>query len=356
MRFRRATLDAFASELAPVVVASDELEARVAPALERLRIPAGQLQALTGIRERRWWEEGQPLADAAARAGKKALARAGVPVQDLGALIYAGVCRERFEPATACRVAHFLGLSGKTLVRDISNACLGALNGVIDIANAIELGHIRAGMVVCCESAREINERAIATLLAHPTPANYRETLATFTGGSGAAAIVVTDGSYAPAKPRLEAAVVRAWPEKHELCWWGLADDLDRPIPHLAGSATHVRQAMVTDSVAVLRDGIELGRQTWADLHAELPDWQGSVDRVVGHQVGGPHREAMLRAFRLGPDQDFSIFEHLGNMGSAALPSAVGLAQDRGFLQPGRKVALLGIGSGLNCLMLGVRW
>jgi 3-oxoacyl-[acyl-carrier-protein] synthase-3 len=113
---------------------------------------------------------------------------------------------------------------------------------------------------------------------------------------------------------------------------------------------------MVTDSVAVLRDGIELGRQTWADLHAELPDWQGSVDRVVGHQVGGPHREAMLRAFRLGPDQDFSIFEHLGNMGSAALPSAVGLAQDRGFLQPGRKVALLGIGSGLNCLMLGVRW
>ena len=69
MRFRRATLDAFASELAPVVVASDELEARVAPALERLRIPAGQLQALTGIRERRWWEEGQPLADAAARAG-----------------------------------------------------------------------------------------------------------------------------------------------------------------------------------------------------------------------------------------------------------------------------------------------
>ena len=356
MLFRRTTLDSFACELAPVVVASDELETRVASALEKLRIPAGQLQALTGIRERRWWEEGQPLAEAAARAGKKALARAGVPVTDLGGLIYAGVCRERFEPATACRVAHFLGIQPQVLVRDISNACLGVLNGVIDLANAIELGQIRAGLVVSCESAREINERAIATLLESPTAANYRETLATFTGGSGAAAVVVTDGSYTAGRPRLEGAAARAWPARHGLCWWGLTDKHDLPIPHLAGSADLVRQTMVTDSVAVLRDGMDLGQRTWADLHATLPEWQGVVDRVVGHQVGGPHREAMLRAFRLGPDQDFSTFEHLGNMGSAALPAAVALAQDRGFLDSGRKVALLGIGSGLNCLMLGVRW
>ena len=30
-------------------------------------------------------------------------------------------------------------------VYDVSNACLGVLNGMVDIANRIELGQIRAG-------------------------------------------------------------------------------------------------------------------------------------------------------------------------------------------------------------------
>jgi 3-oxoacyl-[acyl-carrier-protein] synthase-3 len=32
------------------------------------------------------------------------------------------------------------------------------------------------------------------------------------------------------------------------------------------------------------------------------------------------------------------------------------MADDAGVLQAGQRIALLGIGSGLNCLMLGVQW
>ena len=46
----------------------------------------------------------------------------------------------------------------------------------------------------------------------------------------------------------------------------------------------------------------------------------------------------------------------LGNTGSAALPSALALAAEQGALRSGQKAALLGIGSGLNCLMLAVEW
>ena len=84
----------------------------------------------------------------------------------LDVLIYGGVCREYFEPATACRVASVLGVSPEAAVYDVSNACLGVLNGLVDIANRIEIGQIRAGMVVACETAREINEIVIAQLLA----------------------------------------------------------------------------------------------------------------------------------------------------------------------------------------------
>jgi 3-oxoacyl-[acyl-carrier-protein] synthase-3 len=46
----------------------------------------------------------------------------------------------------------------------------------------------------------------------------------------------------------------------------------------------------------------------------------------------------------------------LGNTGAASLPSTFALGAESGFLKSGDRVALLGIGSGLNCLMLGAEW
>ena len=96
----------------------------------------------------------------------RALEASSVDASELEVLIYGGVCREYFEPATACRVASVIGVSPEAAVYDVSNACLGVLNGLVDIANRIEMGQIRAGMVVACETAREINEIVIDQLLA----------------------------------------------------------------------------------------------------------------------------------------------------------------------------------------------
>ena len=38
------------------------------------------------------------------------------------------------------------------------------------------------------------------------------------------------------------------------------------------------------------------------------------------------------------------------------VPLTLAMAHEQGFLQAGDRVGLLGIGSGLNCLMLGVQW
>src|SRR6516162_11788465 len=164
MRYSRAFIDAIGYELPPVVVTTRELEARLRPVYEALHLQEGQLEALTGIVERRWWEPGYPLSEGAVRAARKALEASQVRPQDVEVLLYAAVCREEFEPATACRVAAELGINPET-VYDISNACLGVLNGIVDIANRIELGHVRAGLVVSCETAREINDAMIERML-----------------------------------------------------------------------------------------------------------------------------------------------------------------------------------------------
>lgn len=164
-KFERVHLTSLGYELGPVVVSSAELEERLAPVYDQLNLQAGQLEAWTGISERRWWQPGFALSAGAIAAGRKALRKAAVNPSEVGVLIYAGVCRENFEPATACAVADGLGLRGGAFVYDLSNACLGVLNGMIEVANRIELGQIRAGLVVSCETAREINELALERLL-----------------------------------------------------------------------------------------------------------------------------------------------------------------------------------------------
>jgi acyl-CoA:acyl-CoA alkyltransferase len=347
MKYSKVYIESLGYELAPVVVTSAELESRLEPLYKTLHFAPGQLQALTGIRERRWWEPGFPLSRGAAAAGKKALTASGISASEIGALVYTGVCREQFEPATACRVAASLGVSGNAAVFDLSNACLGVLNGILEVANRIELGQIKAGLVVSCESARDINDIMITRMLADPRMENFASSLATLTGGSGAVAVLLTDGSFSKSgRRRLRGGLTQAAPEHHALCLWGIAPD---------GKGGFV-QSMSTDAVNVMNFGVELGRRTWAQFLPEV-DWNSDdVDRVVCHQVGSAHQSAILKTLGIPLDKDFTTYEFLGNMGTVSLPLTAALADERDILSKGDRVAFLGIGSGLNCLMLGVDW
>ena len=354
-KYHRVFLSSLGYELGPEVVTSAEIEERLSPVYQSLNIHPGQIEAWTGISERRWWQPDARLSAGAIAAARKAIAKTSVRAADLGVVIYAGVCRENFEPATACAVADALGVKGDASVYDLSNACLGVLNGMLDIANRIELGQIRAGLVVSCESAREINEIMLARLVSLANRAGagmdtFAEAIATFTGGSGAVAMLLTDGSFARAPGagghRLLGAVSQVAPEHHQLCRWGLEP----------ASGLQQAQFMATDSVAVLKYGVQLGQQTWHAFLKEL-DWTPElVDRVICHQVGSGHQDAILKSLQLAREKDFTTYRYLGNMGTAALPVTAAIAEERGVLKAGQRVAFLGIGSGLTCLMMGLEW
>jgi 3-oxoacyl-[acyl-carrier-protein] synthase-3 len=345
MKYSHVFIDAIGYELPSLVVTTQELEARLRPVYQALRVSEGQLEALTGIAERRWWEPDYPLSRGAVQAARKALAQTRVRPQDVEVLIYAGVCREQFEPATACHVAADLGIAPES-VFDLSNACLGVLNGIVDIANRIELGQVRAGLVVSCETAREINDAMIDAMLQNRGMDLFKTSLATLTGGSGAVAVLVTDGSFAAApRRRLVGGIMQAAPQYHGLCRWGLE-----------GMLNTARQFMSTDSVSVLRYGLELGLKTWHAFLTRLGWGADTVDKIIFHQVGASHRDSILKTLGIAEEKEFSTYPFLGNMGTVSLPLTAALAEEREFLRPGDRVGFLGIGSGLNCLMLGIDW
>lgn len=354
MQYARVFIDDISYQLAPRIVSSEEIEQRLAPVYKALRIPKGQLKAFTGIEQRRWWDEGFSYSDGAIAAAKKCLTKTNFNIDDIGAIIYTGVCREGFEPATACRVAAKLGANNQTVIHDISNACLGAMNGIIDIANRIELGQIKAGLVVSCESAHTIVESSINYLLENPSMAVFADTLATLTGGSGATAILLTDGSfYNNGKNqllkghKLLTVTSKSSSGDFDICRWGME-------PVVASGL--YKEVMSTDATLLLKKGMALGNLTWQDFLVESGWQKTDVDKLICHQIGSVNRKHVLEQLDISEQQDFITYPTLGNMGTVSLPVTAAIATEQKFLNKNDKVAFLGIGSGLSCIMMGIEW
>lgn len=346
MLYSKVRIEAFGYELPPNVVTSDDLEKKLEPVYEKLRIQKGQLEAMSGIGERRFWDSGYRMSQGAIAAGEKAIMASGIPRESIGMLIYGGVCRDNLEPATACAVAHGLGLGPGTQICDVSNACLGILNGMVQIANAIELGQIKAGLATSCETAGEIVHLTIDRLLRNPDMTLFKDCIATLTGGSGAVAVLLTDESLSENGHRLLGGAIRSAAEHHGLCLWG--PDAGEPVNGL--------NVMKTDPVGVLKNGVVLGTETYRDFMRELSLPPDKPDKIVCHQVGASHQKTILATIGIPEEKDFTTFRFLGNIGTASLPITAAIAGEREFLVKDDIVGFFGIGSGLNCLMLGIEW
>lgn len=348
MRYRNVSLEAFGYTLPPEIVTSAEIECRLAPLYERLRLPQGRLEVMTGIRERRLWERGTLPSDKSIESGEKALAAAGLDRRHVGALVHASVCRDHLEPATACRVHHGLRLPRDCMVYDVSNACLGLLNGVVQVANMIELGQIRAGLIVGSEGSRQLLETTIDTLNRDTslTRRQMKRALASLTIGSGSCAILLTDRELSRTDNRLLAGVARANTAFHDLCHSGRDEAV--------GSG--MQPLMETDSERLMHEGIATGAETFQQFLAEAHWTRDDVQKTFCHQVGSTHRKLTLDALGLDPRNDFTTLEWLGNTGSVALPITMAIGLQQGFVPGEEQIAMLGIGSGINCLMLATHW
>lgn len=341
MKFEHVCIESLAVALPEEVWTSADLEQRLRPMYERLKLPEGRLELMTGIRERRMWAPGTRPSDASAAAGRAVLAKSALRAEQVELFIHAAVSRDMLEPATASFAHRKIGLPASAQIFDVSNACLGFLNSLTIAAGLIESGHIQCAMVAAGENGRPLVDQTIRTLLERGLSRNeIKPYFANLTIGSGAVAAMVCHRSLVKGRAhRLLGGVARAATQHSELCQGDTygAESL----------------AMQTDSEQLLLAGVALARETWTEFSAAHG---GTFDRFICHQVGSVHRRKLYEALGIDLAQDFSTFETLGNTGSVALPATLAAAVDAGAVRDGQRVGLLGIGSGLNCLMLALEW
>ena len=338
MLYKHVSIASVAHIEAPVRLSSAAIMERLQPTLDRLGIRGNLLEDVAGIHERRIWDGPVTPSDAATWAAQKALEQSGVPHENIGILINTSVCRDYLEPSTASIIHGNLGLADTCQNFDVGNACLAFLNGMDIAARMIERGDIEYALVVDGETSNVITENTIERLLQPDvTEDQFRNEFASLTLGSGAAAMVLGRAELLPDGHRFLGSVTRAATQFSHLC----RGNLDR---------------MVTDTRTLLVEGLKLAAKTFQAARAALGWASGELDEFVVHQISKVHTAAFTELLGIDPRKVLTVFPEFGNIGPASVPIALSKLKEMGRLEKGKRVALLGIGSGLNCSMAEVVW
>jgi len=334
-RHQDAVIVSVAAVDAPIVVPSSRFDEELSGTYERLGLRAGLLEEVAGVVERRWWPEDVSYADAAAMAGERAIAAAGIDRSQIGLLVDTSVSRAHLEPSAAVDVHRQLGLSSACLNFDLANACLGFVNAMHLAATMIDAGQIRYALIVDGEGSRTLQEATLARLAGEATTvADVFAEFASLTLGSGGAAMVLGAGSDHPEGHRLIGGESRAGTEFNDLC---------------IGSIDHMR----TDTKALLDAGLQVADATWITARNNGWDW-GNADHYILHQVSAVHTQLMCKQIGIDPERAPLTFPHRGNIGPASIPTTLALHQEH--IRPGDTVIVGGIGSGINTLASEILW
>jgi len=338
MPFENVAIAGLAHIDAPYTLTSREINERLKPTFKRLRIRSDMLGDVAGIHARRLWDQDLCVADIATRAGKQALEDACIDPAQVGLLISTSVSRDYLEPSTASMVSGNLGISDNCISFDIANACLAFINGMDVAARMIERGDIDYALIVDGETSNQIYEKTLERMSSPDiTATQFRNELAALTTGSGAAAMVLARAELVPEAPRYKGGVTRAANQWNKLC-------VASP------------ERMVTDTRMLLIEGINLAKKTFEAARLLLGWAVSEIDQFVIHQISQPHTKAFIKSFGIDPNKVMTIFDEHGNIGPASVPIVLSKLRQLGKLKKGDRVALVGIGSGINCTMAEVVW
>jgi 3-oxoacyl-[acyl-carrier-protein] synthase III len=325
---RRVGITAASHVLPPTVLTTTELQSRI-EAASGFGLPAGLLERITGIRERRVVVEGEQWASSlAVDAARAALAQAGREPEEVDLLLFASATRDFVEPATAHVVNHALGMRAHCL--DVTNACNSFVNG-LDLARAmIESGRASTALVVTGETP------SLSTRWAVEDVRDAARHFAGYTFGDAGAAVVV--------EPVATGGFGRTESETHSEHWevggifgGGSRYPRDPDRLYFTGAGSELKRVFEKIGPAIVDSTMAHAGLEWGDLAA-----------VLVHQVTAPYVDRFCEVTGAPRELIDVTVETHGNVASATLPLQLSRQWNR--LAPGDTVLLLGLGGGVSVM------
>jgi 3-oxoacyl-[acyl-carrier-protein] synthase-3 len=334
----RAAIAGVASYLPERIVTSEQVEQMIADASrEHGFVPkAGIVEQLTGVRERRFKTREQDTSDLAVAAAIKALAAAGMEVDDIDLIVFASSSQDLIEPATAHIVSAKLG--SRAVVFDIKNACNSFVNGM-QVADAlIRTGQYQRALICsgeCPSEAIRWNVRDVEQM---------KESFAGYTFGDAGAAIVLEGRSDGTGIHELDVVAASRFWNLCTLPTGGSMHPRDLEKTYFEGDGTKLRDAF-----------IEIGPQVLIDLFRRTKTTFDDYDVVLFHQVSSQLLDVFQQVSGVPDEKVVRTVDLFGNVASATLPIQLERAIATGRAKPGDHVLWIGVGAGISTVVMTTR-
>ena len=281
----------------------------------------------TGISERRIAAPDETTASLASQAATKALRAAHLEPKDLDLVLVATITPEMTTPATACFVAHSLGLHS-TPAMDLNAACSGFVYGLETAAAMIATGRYKNVLLIGAETLSRI------------TDWTDRGSCILFGDGAGA---VILQASDAPERGLLFSSL-------H-------ADGGGWEMLHCAVGSRHpVNEKTVASGQQYLkmrgRDVFKFAVSRLDELIDEALTKTGytadDLKLIIPHQSNRRIIESALQRLDFPTEKAVINIDKYGNTSAASIPIALDEAVRNGQLTEGDLVLFLAVGAGLT--------
>ncbi len=271
------------------------------------------------------------VADLAVQAAHKCLERTGTSLKDIDMVIFGGIAREYFEPATAMEIAHKLGIE-ETHAFDITTACVGHLEAIQAACGYLSIhDHYRTALVCTAELSREFLSFDIQS----SSELNLKA--AGLTIGNAAACMLISKTPWNNGCVKLLSTDTFSLPAHWELC--------QVPIKgHFISSSTELMK-----------------------LHRKIPsrlkivfDRIGWTPKDVDHYVFHQPSEFMTRRIlsSIGADEERGVYTHhlYGNNASATIGVVFNELLKQRKVENGDKLMFGSAASGFTMMTAAGEW
>jgi len=299
------------------------------------------IQTRSGIKERRWVEEGMSNSGMVLPACKKAIKDAGIEPEDLDAIIVGTVSSDYNFPGMAPMLQQQLGIKTNISAFDISAAC-SAFIYLLEIGNQfIQTGKYKNILLVGSD---------VMSCLLDKSPAG-RATGVLFGDGGGAAVLQPTEG------------------ESYILSTHTYAD----------GSGVEMLKAEAPGSIFypnridsdVVAKGHHLpfqnGREVFKNAVKRFPEVIhealdhnnldfNDIKLIIPHQANYRISEAVAKKLEVGMDKVYSNIHKYGNTTAASIPIALTEAIYSKKINKGDLVILAAFGAGYTWASAAIKW
>lgn len=304
----------------------------------------------TGIRERRFVEEGTTTSDLALPAIQMACSRAGVEAKDCDMIIAATLSPDYFFPGIGTVLQHKLGMKNVPAL-DIRAQCSGLVYGLATADAYLRTGLAKRILLVCSEVQSPILDKTN----------RGRDMAVLFGDGAGA---LVIEAQNCPEGQR---------PTGHNSTR-GVIDSLmgsDGSGAHLLflkapGSTTAgfmTQQSLDSGDIHPKMDGRVVFKNAvtrMLEVATAVLERNGlkpsDVDLVLPHQANLRINEAVREKLGISEDRVFNNIQKYGNTTAATIPICMSEASEQGKIKEGQLVMTLAFGAGFTWGCNLIRW